>query len=221
MSDNRARRSDRSKTIKVVKIPKKQTTNTGNSSDDDIPITDSAAVVSPSVMNSGATTTSGSRNERISNQTANKRKNRRVSLLTDGYDNTIHKQQSYTSEEIQSQLRNYVRLTSNDVPNLIEGDRIKYFEVLESGSFKYKPGGYVVLNRHPDYLVITNGRKNWCVQLESHIVYKALDYDVLETRLNSMIANRDAQIHKLKLLSLKKDQEIAGLKQQIGILQDQ
>lgn len=209
MSDNRARRSDRSKTIKVVKIPKKQTTNTGNSSDNDIPITDSAAVVSPSVMNSGATTTSSSR------------KNKRVSLLTDGYDNTIHKQQSYTSEEIQSQLRNYVRLTSNDVPNLIEGDRIKYFEVLESGSFKYKPGGYVVLNRHPDYLVITNGRKNWCVQLESHIVYKALDYDVLETRLNSIIASRDAQIHKLKLLSLKKDQEIAGLKQQIGILQDQ
>ena len=73
--------------------------------------------------------------------------------------------------EIKDKLIFYARMKSDDIPNIQLGLRIKYIEILEDGSYKYKPGGELIINKSPDYLVLAGNRKSWTVQLSKHIIF--------------------------------------------------
>jgi hypothetical protein len=73
--------------------------------------------------------------------------------------------------EIREKLKNYNRIQSKDVINIPLGTRIKYVEVMPDGKYKYKPGGNIIVNKAPEYLVLTSNRKSWSVQLATHIIF--------------------------------------------------
>ena len=68
------------------------------------------------------------------------------------------------------------------------------------------------MNKAPTYLVLSNGRKNWSVQLDSHIIFIAKDIYKIEETYNEIIAEKNRNIKHLKTLIAKLKRTIDGLK---------
>lgn len=115
-------------------------------------------------------------------------------------------------EEIKKRIANYEQVTGPAVGEIVPGARVQYFEVMDSNTYRYKPGGVVIVNKYPDYMVLSNGRRNWSVQLVNHIIYKEIDVTVLKSNYDTIIAEKDRQIEQLKHLIAKKNKEIEMLK---------
>ena len=97
-----------------------------------------------------------------------------------------------SANDIKKRLKNFDKVSESDLDDLVNGDYVRYFEVLEDGKFKYKPGGFVLVNGFPTYLVLTNNGFNWSVQLDSNIIFKAKDIDKIQEE-------HDLEIDKLKM----------------------
>ncbi len=115
-------------------------------------------------------------------------------------------------EEIKKRINNYEQVSGDAVADIVPDTRVQYFEVMEDKSFKYKPGGVVIVNKYPDYMVLSNGRRNWSVQLINHVIFKEIDIDVIKSNYDTLIASKDRQIEQLKHLIIKKNKEIEKLK---------
>lgn len=86
-------------------------------------------------------------------------------------------------KDLKNKLVNYEQVNFSDIGNLPNGSRISYFEVMNidgEKKFKYKVGGNIIKNGFPKYLYLTNGRNNWPVQLENHIIFKLNTEDIKE-----------------------------------------
>jgi len=100
-------------------------------------------------------------------------------------------------DDIKKKLQYYKRIESDDVINIPLGMRIKYVEILDNDEFKYKPGGALILNKAPEYLVLAANRKTWSVQLETHIIFVE-EFERVRTNYDQTIKNLNNQIEKLK-----------------------
>lgn len=74
--------------------------------------------------------------------------------------------------EIKEKLKLYDRIESKDVKDLHIGTRITYIEVMPDKTFKFKSGGVMIINAYPKYLMLTNNKKTWSVQLDRHIIFR-------------------------------------------------
>lgn len=139
-------------------------------------------------------------------------------LTDDTYKNTKDPSLAYLSgTEIKEKLKLYVRIMSDDIVNLPLGCRIKYVEVVDSDTFKYKPGGVVIVNEAPKYIVLASNRKSWSVQLENTIIFREKfemvreEYETTIKKLkkelkeaHNSIARFNAEKHKEKIAAKKK-----------------
>jgi hypothetical protein len=92
-----------------------------------------------------------------------------------------------TADEIKDRLQNYERIYEEDMHNLKIDDKIRYFEVLEGGKFKYKPGGFLLVNKAPEYLVLVTSRGSWSVQLKNHIIFRAKSVEEVEATYKALL----------------------------------
>ena len=69
-----------------------------------------------------------------------------------------------SGKEIQEKLRLYTRIGSNDVIDLPLGCRIKYIEVIDTDTFKYKPGGVIIVLQDSTMKNIIKRRKRRMIQ---------------------------------------------------------
>lgn len=100
-----------------------------------------------------------------------------------------------SARELKSKVENFKQVNSKDIENLPIGSRIIYFEVIDINGekkFKYKPGGNLISNGFPKYLYITNGKVNWSVQLENHVIFKLNNQDDINEKY-------EKKIRKLKM----------------------
>jgi penicillin V acylase-like amidase (Ntn superfamily) len=102
-----------------------------------------------------------------------------------------------TMDEIKKKVENFELVSKTDIKDLNIGTTIIYFEKIfdkktDSVKFKYKPGGRIIVNKK-EYLVVTNGKTNWSVQLKNHIIFKMMPVINIQKKF-------DIQIEKLKLL---------------------
>jgi hypothetical protein len=145
----------------------------------------------------------------------------KVSRLGDQSDTDSYQKPEKTAtdllspDEIKKRISNYEQVHGEALAEIVPNTRVQYFEVLEDKSFKYKPGGIVIVNKYPDYMVLSNGRRNWSVQLINHIIFKEIDIDSLKSNYDTIIAEKDRQIEQLKHLIIKKKKEIEQLKAMI------
>ncbi len=102
-----------------------------------------------------------------------------------------------TMEELKEKMQNYKRVNDADVKNLKPDTKIRYIEVFEDG-FKYKPGGYLIVNKYPEYLILTSGNRNWSVQLKDHIIFIEISVDELKKEYDHIIATKNDEIKRLK-----------------------
>ena len=112
-------------------------------------------------------------------------------------------------QDIRQRLINYKVV--EDIKELVPGDQIVYFEKLDNGKYRYKPGGFIAINRSPDYLVVTNGRSKWSVQLDSHIILVHYNLDELNTNHQQKIVAYERKLDSLRLSIIQKDRIIREL----------
>ena len=74
-------------------------------------------------------------------------------------------------EDIKEKLKFYKRVNSADIPKIHLGMRIKYIQIMDNGTYNFKPGGELIVNGAPDYIVLAGNRKTWSVQLATHIIF--------------------------------------------------
>lgn len=101
-------------------------------------------------------------------------------------------------EEIKKILRNYEQVSN--ISSLVQGDIVKYFEILDNGKYKYKPGGRVIINKDPDYIVLSNGKKSWSVQLDKHIIFREIDIDKIILMYEDIVKQKNKRIEELLFL---------------------
>lgn len=101
-------------------------------------------------------------------------------------------------EEVKRILRNYEQVTN--LSSLLQGDIVKYFEILDNGKYKYKPGGRVIVNKQPDYIVLSNGKKSWSVQLNKHVLFREIDIDKIILKYEEIVKGKDKRIEELIFL---------------------
>lgn len=149
------------------------------------------------------------------------RSSRRKNLADDGYVRPkVTASDTLTGEQIKERLKNYERVYEDDIPDLKVEEKIAYFEVLDDGKFKYKPGGYVLVNGSPDYLVLTTSKGSWSVQLENHIIFRAKKIDEIEERHQREMAERLRNEHHLRKLLIKQKRVIQILRERIDELEE-
>jgi hypothetical protein len=115
-----------------------------------------------------------------------------VRLTSDGY---VRPKKTATDmlsiDDIKKRIRNFERVNNEEIKDILVNTRIQYFELSEDDGFRYKPGGVMIVNKYPDYIVLANGRKTWCVQLDKHVIYKEIDVE-------KITAKHDAEMDKLR-----------------------
>lgn len=110
-----------------------------------------------------------------------------------------------TAEQIKEKLYNYEQVDRYDIENLFPGTRIQYFEIMENNKFRFKPGGIITINGYPNYLVLTNGRKSWSVQLVNHIIFKEQSVDLIVKKYIDIINQKNQEIdHLISLIKTQK-----------------
>ncbi len=100
-----------------------------------------------------------------------------------------------STEEIKNRLTNYEQIS--DTQHLVYNNKIIYFEILPNGKYKFKPGGNLIVNKHPVYIVLSNGKKTWSVQLDKHIIFREIDLDSIKKKYEEIIKDKDKQIKEL------------------------
>jgi hypothetical protein len=103
-----------------------------------------------------------------------------------------------TNEEIKERLKNYERVNKDDAVSITPGTRVQYFEELKDGSLKYRPGGTMIVNKSPTYMVMSNGRITWSIQLEKIFLFKEKDYDALKKDYEEKLKEKDLEITSLR-----------------------
>ena len=111
-----------------------------------------------------------------------------------------------TPGDIKKRLINYEKITTECVEILVPSTRIQYFEIMKDNKFRYKPGGAIIKNGYPDYLVLSNGRISWSVQLKNHIIFKEINVDTIVNEYKEKLKKKDLNIRNLRFkISTQKD----------------
>ena len=69
-----------------------------------------------------------------------------------------------------------------------------------NNEYKYKIGGTLIINKSPNYIVLTNGKKNWSVQLKQHIIFREISVDKLRQQYERLLNDKNRTIEELKYL---------------------
>jgi hypothetical protein len=132
-------------------------------------------------------------------------------------DKTYQDKLSY--EEIKEKLKNYVKV--KDLASIPLNTHIRYIErkinpLTQKMETKFRLGGYLVNKRNVDkYIVLSNGRIKWSVQVPSTVFYmstKQMEDDTVQ--VTEKDKNKyEKQIEELKLVIADQELKIKKLKE--------
>lgn len=118
------------------------------------------------------------------------------------------------ADDLKEKLKYYKRIESDKVGDIPLGSRIKYVEVLQNGTFKYKPGGVITVNHAPEYLVLMANSKSWSVQLDRHIIFVER-FELIRKAYEDKINELNQQIIRLQESNKNLYNELKILKKNI------
>lgn len=120
-----------------------------------------------------------------------------------------------TREDIEYLLEEYEEA---DIKNIRIGTHVRYF-VTKNGKTQFRMGGNLInKNNYPEYVVLSNGKVSWSVNLEGTVFYKKLSIREInkkyENKLNEMKTEYDNKI-------VEKDVKIEELMNYIRVLKSE
>lgn len=133
-------------------------------------------------------------------------------------DRTYQDKLSY--DEIKEKLKNYVKV--KDLTQIPLNTHIRYIErkinpLTQKLETKFRLGGYLVNNKNPDkYIVLSNGRVKWSVQVPNTVFYmsaKTKEEDTQHQLTDKEKNKYEKQIEELKLIIAEQELKIKKLKE--------
>jgi uncharacterized protein YneR len=108
-----------------------------------------------------------------------------------------------TKKEIEDYMIDYEK---TDIKKIALGTHVRYFEKV-NGDIKFRIGGNLMINNGlPKYVVLTNGRTNWSVQVKDCIFFAKLNSDKMKIEYEEQIENLKFEVAELKSEIRKKDE---------------
>jgi hypothetical protein len=127
-------------------------------------------------------------------------------------------QDKLTYDEIKEKLKNYVKV--KDLTTIPLNTHIRYIErkinpLTQKMETKFRLGGYLVNKKNVDkYIVLSNGRVKWSVQVPSTVFYMSTKQMEEDSVLTEKEKNKyEKQIEELKLMIAEQELKIKKLKE--------
>lgn len=119
------------------------------------------------------------------------------------------KSESLTLNELEDIFEDY---TETPIDQISVGSYIKYFSKV-NGKDKYRPGGKLInIKGLPNYVVLTNGKSTWSVQVQGTRFFKKMPLTEIKNEYNQIIDELEAENNTLKEKILKLETENQKLK---------
>jgi hypothetical protein len=107
-----------------------------------------------------------------------------------------------TKKEIEDYMTDYEK---TDIKKIKLGSHVRYFEKVNE-DMKFRIGGNLIINNGlPKYVILTNGKTNWSVQVKDCIFFAKLNYDKIKIEFDEQIENLNFEVAELKSEIRKKD----------------
>ena len=111
-------------------------------------------------------------------------------------------QESLKEDDIQVLLEDYVVVNYDDLVKIPMNTHLRYFIIKETqnGEEKlFRMGGNLVNKDNPqEYLVISNGKHSWSIQVKNAIIYRKLTNDEIKEEYKNLISLKDNEIKKYR-----------------------
>jgi hypothetical protein len=109
-------------------------------------------------------------------------------------------QEQLTAEEIEEKLQSYVKV--DDISEVPLNTHIRYFSKNDRGEYVYRSGGFLHRKNDERYVILTNGKASWSVQVANTIFYRKLsqveEMDALKESFQKELLKHKTLIKKLK-----------------------
>ena len=126
-------------------------------------------------------------------------------------------QETLQEDDIAVLLQDYIEVEYDDLVKIPMNTHLRYFNIKQTpnGEQKlFRMGGTLVNKDNPqEYLVVSNGKHSWSIQVKNAIIYRKLTNDEIKEEYKNIISQKDNEIKKYKkeikrLRSLLKDHNI-------------
>lgn len=121
-----------------------------------------------------------------------------------------------SNAEIKKMLEDYKETKAS---NLNKGFHVRYFKKEKDNTVSFKTGGVIFsLDGLPDYIVLSNGKLSWSVQVKDTIFYQKMTYAEEKEKMDKLIIKKDDEITGLMGTIEKLNNNISDLKKEIKFL---
>ncbi|AYV80249.1 MAG: hypothetical protein Gaeavirus21_4 [Gaeavirus sp.] len=109
-----------------------------------------------------------------------------------------------TKEQIADKIQDYVIVNSDDLDKIPMNTHMRYFSKIQD-KYSFRMGGFLHRNNGlPAYIILTNGKTQWSVQVKNTIFYRKMTLDEIKQSYQEIIDTLIAKNKKLKEKLAKK-----------------
>jgi len=104
-----------------------------------------------------------------------------------------------SNEQIQKLLEDYTKV--ENINNVPVGTHLRYFSIDENNNKKFRRGGLLHNNKGlPDYVILSNGKQTWSVQVKNTIFYKKMTLVELKNKYKTRINTYAEKLNEFQKL---------------------
>lgn len=101
----------------------------------------------------------------------------------------IPRGRNYSKEDIKKKLDGYMEYKQDDLHRLTFGTHLRYFARQADGSWKFRPGGFFKTASLPKYVILTNNKVSWSVDVKHAKFYKKMTIHEMKDKVKNDIRN--------------------------------
>ncbi len=123
--------------------------------------------------------------------------------------------------QIKELLIDYERVTDiKDLEKIPPGTHLRYFE-MKNKELKFRTGGVLTVNSGlPDYIILSNGKLSWSVQVATCIFFRRITIKQIREEYDKLLFKNDATIKGQQALLSEQTTKIRELLTEIKKLKD-
>ncbi len=135
-------------------------------------------------------------------------------------DNYKRPEITYTDKLSKSQIKelliDYERVTDiKDLEKIPPGTHLRYFE-MKNKELKFRTGGVLTVNSGlPDYIILSNGKLSWSVQVATCIFFRRITIKQIREEYDKLLFKNDATIRGQQALLSEQTTKIKDLLKEI------
>ena len=106
-----------------------------------------------------------------------------------------------------------------NIKDIIKGTHVRYFiKDIKTKELKFRLGGIIAsIDGLPEYVILSNGKKTWSVQVNNAIFYAKMSFNDFAKEFNDKIFKKDVEIELYKNDNKRLLRELNAIKKKYNI----